>query len=61
MSNPNVNKRQKEQARQEKQKDKAAKRQQRRVDKSQREAPADGVDPTIADIVPGPQPRDPES
>jgi hypothetical protein len=57
MSNPSINKRQKEKARQDKQREKAEKRQQRRNERGQRAPSAEGgVDPDIADIVPGPQP-----
>lgn len=51
-----VNKRLKEKARQEKQQDKASKREQRKVDKDNRPEPAPGEDPDIAGIIPGPQP-----
>jgi hypothetical protein len=55
-SRPTQNKRARERARQEKQQLKAA----RRLERSQREATkpaaADGEDPDIAGIVPGPQP-----
>jgi hypothetical protein len=52
-----INKRQKEKQRQERQKEKEVKRQQRRDDKGNRpQTDPDGVDPDIADIVPGPQP-----
>ena len=53
-SRPTLMKREREKARLEKQKQKAA----RRADKSRREGPArpDGVDPDIAHIQPGPQP-----
>ena len=57
MSNPSVNKRQKERDRQEKQKDKQAKRQERAAEKAARPAGQEGEDPDIAGIVPGPQPR----
>ena len=57
MSNPSVNKRQKERDRQEKQKDKQAKRQERAAEKAARPAGEEGEDPDIAGIVPGPQPR----
>lgn len=57
MSNPSVNKRQKERDRQEKQKDKQAKRQERAAEKASRPAGQEGEDPDIAGIVPGPQPR----
>jgi hypothetical protein len=56
MSNPSVNKRQKEKNRQDKQREKDAKRKQRREERENRPAGAPGVDPDIADIVPGPQP-----
>jgi hypothetical protein len=56
LSNPSINKKQKERQRQDKQREKEAKRQQRRSEKAQRPAGADGVDPDIAGIVPGPQP-----
>ncbi len=56
MSNPGVNKRQKEKSRKDKQLEKDARRKQRRDEKANR-APGDSsVDPDIADIVPGPQP-----
>ncbi len=58
MSNPSVNKRQKEKNRQEKQRDKLADRKRRRDDKAERPNGPPGVDPDIADIVPGPQPRE---
>lgn len=51
-----LNKRLKEKARQEKQQDKAVKREQRKVDKSTRTPTAPGEDPDIAGIIPGPQP-----
>jgi hypothetical protein len=53
-SRPTITKRQREQARIAKQKDKAA----RRAEKTTqvRRPGADGVDPDIADIRPGPQP-----
>ena len=53
-SRPTITKRQREQARIAKQKDKAA----RRAERAQRPRPeaADGVDPDIAGIRPGPQP-----
>lgn len=57
MSNLSVNKRQKERARQERQREKEAKREQRKRERSEKGAgEAGGVDPDIADIVPGPQP-----
>jgi len=51
-----VNKRLKEKARQEKQQDKASKREQRKVEKDNRPDAAPGEDPDIAGIIPGPQP-----
>jgi hypothetical protein len=56
MSNPSVNKRQKEKNRQDRQREKDAKRRQRREERANRPAAQGGVDPDIADIVPGPQP-----
>ncbi len=56
MGNPSVNKRQKEKNRQDKQRDKEVKRKDRRDEKAQKPAAADGVDPDIAGIIPGPQP-----
>lgn len=53
---PARNKRQKELARLEKQKEKDARREERKKEKAERGPRADGVDPDIADIVPGPQP-----
>ena len=50
-----VNKRLKEKARQEKQQDKASKREQRKVEKDNRPDAAPGEDPDIAGIIPGPQ------
>jgi len=49
-------KRQKERARLDHQKEKNAKRKDRRDEKPVRAASVDGVDPDIAGIVPGPQP-----
>jgi hypothetical protein len=54
-SNPSVQKRQKERARQDRQRAKDEKRKQRRAERPA-DAPADGIDPDIADIIPGPQP-----
>jgi hypothetical protein len=55
MSNPSINKRQKEKNRQDKQREKLLKRQQR--GKSERpKTDSSGIDPDIAGIVPGPQP-----
>lgn len=50
-------KRQKERARQEKQRDKAQRKAQRRDDRPI-QAAAGGIDPDIAHIIPGPQPRE---
>ncbi len=55
-SNTTFQKRQKERARLDKQRDKADKRKQRRDEPSTRVATEPGVDPDIAGIVPGPQP-----
>ena len=55
--NPSVNKRQKERQRQERQKEKAERKRLRQQQKVDRGASPDGVDPDIAGIVPGPQPR----
>lgn len=49
-------KRQKARDRQDKQKEKDARRAQRRHERANRPAAQDGVDPDIAGIVPGPQP-----
>jgi hypothetical protein len=54
-------KRQKEKARLDKQREKASRRKERRDERPERVASADGVDPDIAGIVPGPQPIDIES
>lgn len=51
-----LNKRLKEKARQEKQQDKAARRQQRKVERGNREPGSPDEDPDLAGIVPGPQP-----
>jgi hypothetical protein len=56
MSNPSIQKRQKERDRQEHQRAKAEKRKQRREDSTKPKTGADGEDPDIAGIVPGPQP-----
>jgi hypothetical protein len=55
--NPSINKRQKERLRQEHQREKAERKKARQDEKPPRVAGADGVDPDIAGIVPGPQPR----
>jgi len=55
---PSINKRNREQAKREKQQEKAARRAERAQDRQRRgEGAADGEDPDIAGIVPGPQPR----
>ena len=54
--NPSLNKRQKERERQERQKAKAEKKKARREEKATRAPGAEGEDPDIAGIVPGPQP-----
>jgi hypothetical protein len=56
MSNISALKRQRERARQDLQRDKEAKRKQRREAKANRPAGVAGEDPDIAGIVPGPQP-----
>lgn len=53
-------KRQKELSREEKRREKEERREQRKREKAERPDAPDGVDPDIAGIVPGPQPRDPE-
>ena len=56
-SRPSFSKRQKEQARAEKNKRKEEKREQRKLERSDRPNDvAPGIDPDIAHIVPGPQP-----
>ena len=55
--NPGALKRQKELARLEKQREKAAEREQRRKEKKDRPPGDPGIDPDIAGIVPGPQPK----
>jgi hypothetical protein len=57
VTNPGINKRQKERSRQEAQKEKAARKLARKAEREGRAPRADGVDPDIAGIVPGPQPR----
>jgi hypothetical protein len=58
---PSINKRNREQAKREKQQEKAARRAERAQDRQKRGAGvADGEDPDIAGIVPGPQPRNDE-
>ena len=56
MSNPSIQKRQKERDRQEHQRAKAEKRKQRREDSVKKDTGVAGEDPDIAGIVPGPQP-----
>lgn len=56
MSNPSIQKRQKERERQERARAKAEKRKTRKEEKVSRGPTEDGVDPDIAGIVPGPQP-----
>ena len=56
MSNPSVNKRQKERNRQDKQREKEAMKQQRNKEKVPRAVGADGEDPDLAGMVAGPQP-----
>ena len=54
---PSINKRNREQAKREKQLEKAARRAARAADRQTRSGRDDGEDPDIAGIVPGPQPR----
>jgi hypothetical protein len=57
MGNPSIQKRQKERNRQDKQRDKLAKRQEKKnLPVGDRGGLPPGVDPDIAHIVPGPQP-----
>jgi hypothetical protein len=56
-SRPTQAKRAREKALQEKRQQKAAKRQDAKERQASRGDRADGVDPDIADIVPGPQPH----
>ncbi len=58
--NPSLQKRQKERQRQERQREKAEKKKQRREEKTTQLPNANGEDPDIAGIVPGPQPLPPE-
>jgi hypothetical protein len=55
--NPGHLKRQKEAKRAEKQREKDARREERKREKSDKPDDASGVDPDIAHIVPGPQPK----
>jgi hypothetical protein len=54
---PSINKRNREQARRDKAKEKEERRAQRALEKQNRPDVADGEDPDIAGIIPGPQPR----
>jgi hypothetical protein len=54
--NPGSLKRQKELARQQRQQEKRTEREERRNAAKDRPKPPPGVDPDIADIIPGPQP-----
>jgi len=54
---PSIVKRQKEQARKDKNKEKAERRAQRQAEKGSSAPSADGEDPDIAGIIPGPQPK----
>jgi hypothetical protein len=53
---PTAAKREREKALSERRQQKAAKRQDAKLRRASQQRPADGVDPDIADIVPGPQP-----
>ena len=57
MASETFKKRQKEMARQTKQKEKMLRRRQRKEEKATAEPQADGEDPDIAGIRPGPQPK----
>jgi hypothetical protein len=54
--NPSLQKRQKERERQERQREKAERKKARRAEKAAHNPAANGEDPDIAGIVPGPQP-----
>lgn len=56
-SRPTQNKRARERARQEWQKEKAERRQEAKQRRANATQTADGIDPDIAGIVPGPQPN----
>jgi hypothetical protein len=56
MTNPSIQKRQKERDRQERQRAKVEKRKLRKDEKPVRVPGSEGEDPDIAGIVPGPQP-----
>jgi hypothetical protein len=58
LSTQSFRKRERERSRQERARNKEQRRQERRNEKSDRPPAPDGVDPDIAGIVPGPQPRD---
>jgi hypothetical protein len=58
MGNPSVTKRQKERDRAERQREKEAKKRERKLTKDNGPSVPDGVDPDIAHIIPGPQPRE---
>ena len=53
---PSITKRNREQARRERNVEKAARLAQRANERRDRPTPADGTDPDLAGIVPGPQP-----
>ena len=55
--NPGSLKRQKELARQQRQRDKKAEREERKAASKSRPKPLPGEDPDIAGIIPGPQPK----
>jgi hypothetical protein len=62
MSNPSVNKRQKEKIRQERQREKQLRRQQRtKAERPKTDELGNLIDPDIAGIVPGPQPSEAEA
>lgn len=58
MSNDTFTKRQKERARQDRQRDKRIEKEARKRAKAERPQAAAGEDPDIAGIIPGPQPID---
>jgi hypothetical protein len=58
---PRSNKRQKELARLEKRKEKDERREQRKKEKDERPPGDVGIDPDIAGIIPGPQPKEDEA
>jgi hypothetical protein len=59
-SRPTLQKREREKARQQRQKDKEARRQEAKERRRNLPPRPGDLDPDIAGIVPGPQPRDPE-